>query len=601
MTTLYKKLSVFKQDYNHLIQESISNGEYMVCSFNMFEKYVYSPFLNLYEIYAEYGIQNWPGIPKSVFPVLNYSLKDFFNFTTSLPVEQIEKMVKNDTRLDLVFTHDIVESIEKKDFSAFRNIAKESKDDFEIFSSSINFLYLNVTLNLTNFFEKESPEDTTAYQYLKDMLIRALELMQMRIQNDDSDKNTVNEQIYTHMANAVSKAKESFPCFELIWDNFEKWFNESWGYCLFVCSYPYLLFESPDPFFSRILWHPTTITYKLKWSLAIVQLPFSARILQEDFFLNPQNKNEDEYLTSVRPEFINAGLTPLVRFMELCPLVEYNPLFYRTFVYRITGRMRPDVERLPTKILLPESAPFIYYFIKGITIDNPDCPEDIYEKMKSFFSSVDFPEDENEIPEPCDAWKNAMLELYPEIFGDGNVQISESIGEKESQDIESEDTMRQSSPEKFEKLPDDFFTDPKYLNTEYPQYRILKDSVIEKGPGILTKVINKLITENMIDDSLETVSLLMSAISGRGLKHEYTSRIVVLNGREAGYAISRIVQLLCRRADYDSLKSQFEIKFKEDERHGKQQSYLKSFSVKENKGVIIVDLIKRLYTNDRLF
>lgn len=600
MTTLYKKLSEFRKKYNHLIQESISNGEYMVCSYEMLDKYVMNPLGELTQIYEKFRFSELAESPALCFLELDISLKKLFDFIISLPVEQIERIISR-IQLDMLFKEEIVESIKKQDFSAFKDVAMESRCDFEKLTKVLSLFYHKKNdISIIDRYQEETDSlDVVAkYQYCKNYISDTLRKLQLSILKLPSDYKLIK----SFFENACSLAMNSFPCIELMSDDIDKWHSEELGYCWYLQAHILtFFFAGEDPFFLRMLWHPTTITYRLRWSLAIVQLPFSARILQEDFFLNPQNKNEDEYLTSVRPEFINAGLTPLVRFMELCPLVEYNPLFYRTFVYRITGRMRPDVERLPTKILLPESAPFIYYFIKGITIDNPDCPEDIYGKMKSFFSSVDFPEDENEIPEPCDAWKNAMLELYPEIFGDGNVQISESIGEKESQDIESEDTMRQSSPEKFEKLPDDFFTDPKYLNTEYPQYRILKDSVIEKGPGILTKVINKLITENMIDDSLETVSLLMSAISGRGLKHEYTSRIVVLNGREAGYAISRIVQLLCRRADYDSLKSQFEIKFKEDERHGKQQSYLKSFSVKENKGVIIVDLIKRLYTNDRLF
>ena len=438
------KISTFKKSYGELRQTSFSESD---CNFENMYNYVLMPSEELLRIY----IMCQPGaladftsrIPS--FLNLNLTLPELFKYFKKLPVGLIRKIVY-DLDGNMGDKESLCESITSDNFLEFKNLAKQSSLDFNSFEKVLLNLY-DTGYDLS--FENEEDIDNKMAERLEEhfgdsddeslMYEAGKEFFSNVIQHNFANLSDRLPDVLRHFLEKMcDDALESFPEKDEMENDFNDWRDKKYGYLLYVTKLCATYFgdfnyRPIEKLFTIISWHPCVIKYRLSWSTILYEIPFDFRKLKSNFFENEVSTNPDEFFFNVNPEFVKAGVDTLARFMELCPLTDYHKHYF-TFVYRITGRLRPEREKLSSDILLEDSAPYIYYFIKGITSKHPECPEDIYGKMKKFFSTTEFPEDEKDIPEPCDAWKEALAELYPTIFGNTVERVDTALeGAKKEQ------------------------------------------------------------------------------------------------------------------------------------------------------------------------
>lgn len=412
-----EELTAFKKQYDHLVSEYISSDEHVVLTEDTFEKYIADPFFKLNRIYIEN-----PGfseiLPNSTLSLLSLNFNDFFESVKELPYDEVEKVISN-MNLDPFFTHDILDSLKKNNFEDFYKAAKDFRQDFSKLASKFLHVYINHVDSKPRL--EEDKEDFTDVNSLYIFLCNRLEgLKKNSVLNclDEEDlKDVFINCLIKFRDDSYYKVRSLLPRGEYLDNNnFFDWHNKQYLFLRYI-DYQIQFYLADIKEADRILWHPFTIGFKLRWSSIFFDLPEEYRIIKNDFFLKEQDSNKEEYINFTIPEFEKAGEKALARFMEICPLKnDADNLNYLTFVYRITGRNRPDVEILPTDILFPESAAYIYSFIEGIRDHKKS--EDVYGKIKRFFSTTFFPDNEGDIANPVNDWKDALSELYPSIFGD---------------------------------------------------------------------------------------------------------------------------------------------------------------------------------------
>ncbi len=274
--------------------------------------------------------------------------------------------------------------------------------------------------------------------------------------------------------------------------------------------------------------------------------------INDNLFSSPTEGSKDEYFYNLHPAVVEGGVEKLSQLLEIYRFPnESNHIEFQTFVYRLTGRMRPDLYTLPQIEIGPKDADYFVYLINGLVVEGTE-KQDVYSKIKSFFKGADFPDkmEDVEYNIPDDVLQE-LSNIYPGIFSKGAPKpiISDN---QVSEDVEIR------KPDYFY-IPDDLFSNPDYNAPDFTIGRTLK-SELENLTGIskrLQGIIVYLSSKGYIDHSYQAQHSLLMAFTSKAINKHFRFEKVNLRKDKAAPIISQLIHFLSVEPDYDSLGELF--------------------------------------------
>ena len=271
----------------------------------------------------------------------------------------------------------------------------------------------------------------------------------------------------------------------------------------------------------------------------------------EEIFSCPPEGSKDEFFYNLHPAIIEGGTD---RFSQLFNIYSFpngsNYVELQTFVYRLTGRMRPSIPVLPQIEIGPDDADFFVYLInKLVVVGNEE--QDVYSKIKKFFKGAKFPEKEEDIEYNIPPIiLQELASIYPSVFSEGvpRPEIKESV-DSMIPAVQSREYFF-IPPDLFKNIEYDYvFSDGRRLKQQYESM----DNVTKR----LNKLFKILYEKGYIDDSYETQNCMLMALTGKSIIKNYTFKKIQLNSEKADVVINRVVGLLCEHPHYKSLGDLF--------------------------------------------
>lgn len=274
--------------------------------------------------------------------------------------------------------------------------------------------------------------------------------------------------------------------------------------------------------------------------------------LDDNLFLSPAEGSKDEYFFNLHPAVIEGGVEKLSQLLDIYIFPnESNHIEFQTFVYRLTGRMRPDLYSLPQIEIGPKDADYFVYLINGLVVEGTE-KQDVYSKIKRFFKGAEFPDkmEDVEYNIPDDVLQE-LSNIYPSIFSKGapKPKISDN---QVSEEVEIK------KPEYFY-VPDDLFSNPDYNAPDFTIGRTIK-SELENLTGInkrLQGIIVYLSSKGYIDHSYQAQHSLLMAFTSKAVNKNFRFEKINLRKDKAAPIISQLIQFLSVEPDYDSLGELF--------------------------------------------
>lgn len=274
--------------------------------------------------------------------------------------------------------------------------------------------------------------------------------------------------------------------------------------------------------------------------------------INDNLFSSPTEGSKDEYFYNLHPAVIEGGVEKLSQLLEIYIFPnESNHIEFQTFVYRLTGRMRPDLYSLPQIEIGPKDADYFVFLINGLVVEGTE-KQDVYSKIKRFFKGAEFPDkmEDVEYNIPDDVLQE-LSNIYPSIFSKGAPKpiISDN---QVSEDVEIK------KPEYFY-IPDDLFSNPDYNAPDFTIGRTLK-SELENLTGInkrLQGIIVYLSSKGYIDHSYQAQHSLLMAFTSKAVNKHFRFEKINLRKDKAAPIISQLIHFLSVEPDYDSLGELF--------------------------------------------
>lgn len=437
---MYRICSESKKKYLQLLESTKGNPEYTLHTSENVFKFTYLP-LKVWALQVIKKIPNQKSVPYDTLINLifhdGYSLSELFEVLKKFGTSYISTLI-NGLEGNIGDKDALLNSIIDNDYQEFRNIARSDRINFLALENLVRIGYEGgVDIMSESGYDDEKfqaeilrridiPENFAEiedeYYHKRNITFRLFDSLEIAFDDQYGSKTPC----VVYYKNIISEARETFPSLEDYKEKKDEWRLSYLFYIYYLCILiPSVLLgcyqhEVMAKFMSRFAWHPCVLPYLLRWTEFPVNFLIDSAKEQEDSSNDELYYDCDEYFVNIKPEFLEDE-KKYGRLIFLLPCVNiflYDKLYILN--YRLSGKDRPKKERLSTDIFFKESGPYVYYFIKGIVYDNPDKPQDVYEKMKRFFTTTDWPENEEDMEEPCQVWKDALAEIAPDIFGNDN-------------------------------------------------------------------------------------------------------------------------------------------------------------------------------------
>ena len=141
--------------------------------------------------------------------------------------------------------------------------------------------------------------------------------------------------------------------------------------------------------------------------------------LPENFSRMLISRNFDEHFTGTSTQLLQGEhLEELLSYMVQNNYIDNNPDIMRLFVYRLTGKWRPEMKELPQICWnggIDASPNELIYIIQKAT-DGHQKPGK-YDKMKMYFTGPKFPDNPKSVADNAKIeFRRYLVRLYPNIF-----------------------------------------------------------------------------------------------------------------------------------------------------------------------------------------
>ena len=141
--------------------------------------------------------------------------------------------------------------------------------------------------------------------------------------------------------------------------------------------------------------------------------------LPENFSRMLISRNFDEHFTGTSTQLLQGEhLEELLSYMVQNNYIDNNPDIMRLFVYRLTGKWRPEMKELPQISWnggIDASANELIYIVQKAT-DGHQKPGK-YDKMKMYFTGPKFPDNPKSVADNAKIeFRRYLVRLYPNIF-----------------------------------------------------------------------------------------------------------------------------------------------------------------------------------------
>lgn len=280
---------------------------------------------------------------------------------------------------------------------------------------------------------------------------------------------------------------------------------------------------------------------------------FAGITVDADIFKKPTEGDEKEFFVDIHPTVIDGGgkLATLLNLMEYYKILpKHSKIQNETLIYRLTGRCRPQMIVLPKIKIGTDSLDALYYIIKGIVLKTSELSDEIiYDKIKRFFTGVEFPKDANDIQfDLVDSFVRDLDELYPGVFGEGAPII-----EKQTDDMSLSEPI---IPSAF-RLPTDLFDHPEKYEADRKANRRLRKEIGKEDILKLEKILLNLVKNKFISGDYITQHSFFMIISGLQVNKRCDFQPVRIDTPMAAEAVCSVVKKLCEKPNYGALKKDF--------------------------------------------
>ena len=141
--------------------------------------------------------------------------------------------------------------------------------------------------------------------------------------------------------------------------------------------------------------------------------------LPENFSRMLISRNFDEHFTGTSTQLLQGEhLEELLSYMVQNNYIDNNPDIMRLFVYRLTGKWRPEMKELPQISWnggIDASANELIYIVQKATEAHQKPGK--YDKMKMYFTGPKFPDNPKSVADNAKIeFRRYLVRLYPNIF-----------------------------------------------------------------------------------------------------------------------------------------------------------------------------------------